>query len=108
MRNLSVADIERGVIDGILPRPWQSETCIGDWHYDSKLFQNHTYMKPGEVIHWLIDVVSKNGTFVLNIPGLPDGTIDADEVAILDALTGWMKLNGERISRRSNKTDRRR
>ena len=54
-------------------------------------------MKPGEVIHWLVDVVSKNGTFVLNIPGLPDGTIDADEIAILDALTGWIKLNGEGI-----------
>ena len=92
-----VADVERGVVDSILPRPWQSETCIGDWHYDRKLFQNHTYMKPGEVIHWLIDVVSKNGTFVLNIPGLPDGTIDADEIAILDALTGWIKLNGEGI-----------
>lgn len=92
-----VADIERGVIDRILPRPWQSETCIGDWHYDRKLFENHSYMKPDEVVHWLIDVVSKNGTFVLNIPGRPDGTIDADEVAILDALTGWIKLNGEGI-----------
>ena len=29
-----VADVERGVIDSIQPRPWQSETCIGDWHYD--------------------------------------------------------------------------
>ena len=54
-------------------------------------------MKPVEVIHWLVDVVSKNGTFVLNIPGRPDGTIDSDEVAVLDALTGWMKLNGEGI-----------
>jgi alpha-L-fucosidase len=92
-----VADVERGVVDRILPRPWQSETCIGDWHYDRKLFQNHAYMKPGEVIHWLVDVVSKNGTFVLNIPGRPDGTIDADEIAILDALAGWIKLNGEGI-----------
>ncbi len=92
-----VADVERGVVAQILPRPWQSETCIGDWHYDRKLFQDHTYMKPGEVIHWLVDVVSKNGTFVLNIPGLPDGTIDVDEIAILDALTGWIKVNGEGI-----------
>ena len=32
-----------------------------------------------------------------HIPGRPDGTIDADEVAILDALTAWIKLNGEGI-----------
>ena len=92
-----VADVERGVIDRILPRPWQSETCVGEWHYDRRIFENHKYMKPVEVIHWLVDVVSKNGTFVLNIPGRPDGTIDSDEIAILDALTGWIKLNGEGI-----------
>jgi alpha-L-fucosidase len=37
-------------------------------------------------VHWLIDTVSKNGTFVLNIPGKPDGTIDLKEVVILDKI----------------------
>jgi alpha-L-fucosidase len=49
------------------------------------------------VIHWLIDTVSKNGTFILNIPGRPDGTIDSKEVAVLDGVTSWMQINGEAI-----------
>jgi alpha-L-fucosidase len=49
------------------------------------------------VIHWLIDTVSKNGTFILNIPGKPDGTIDSKEIAVLDKITDWMQVNGEAI-----------
>lgn len=92
-----IADYERGVTDHIMPYPWQSETCIGQWHYNRWLFNNHRYMKPIEVIHWMVDAVSKNGTFILNIPGKPDGTIDSDEASILDAIGSWMETNGEAI-----------
>lgn len=96
-----VADIERGLAAGILPDPWQSETCIGDWHYQRKLFEKPGefggYLPPRDVIHWLVDVVSKNGTFVLNIPGKPDGTIDAKEEHILDGIGAWFQGNGEAI-----------
>jgi alpha-L-fucosidase len=92
-----VADYERGVTDRIMPHAWQSETCIGEWHYNRMLFMNHSYMKPVEAIRWMVDAVSKYGTFILNIPGRPDGTIDADEVAILDGIGSWMQTNGEAI-----------
>ncbi len=96
-----VADIERGLSGGIMPYPWQSETCIGQWHYQRALF-NHPgeyggYMHPREVIHWMIDTVSKNGTFILNIPGKPDGTIDRKEKLILEKLGQWFSVNGEAI-----------
>ncbi len=92
-----VADYERGVTNRIMPYAWQSETCIGDWHYNRERFLHHSYMKPEQVIHWLVDAVSKNGTFILNIPGKPDGTNDADERAVLDAIGDWMRINGEAI-----------
>jgi alpha-L-fucosidase len=96
-----VADYERGTTSSLAAYPWQSETCIGGWHYDRALFQAPGefggYMHPTEVIHWLIDTVSKNGTFVLNIPGRPDGTIDSKEIAVLDQLTAWMQVHGEAI-----------
>ncbi len=92
-----VADYERGVTNRIMPCAWQSETCIGDWHYNRARFLHHDYMKPEQVIHWMVDAVSKNGTFILNIPGKPDGTIDADEKAIVEAIGGWMQINGEAI-----------
>ncbi len=92
-----VADYERGVTARIMPHPWQSETCIGDWHYNRMRYINHSYMKPVEVIRWMVDAVSKNGTFILNIPGKPDGTNDPDEIAILEQIGSWMQTNGEAI-----------
>ncbi|HSY42639.1 MAG TPA: alpha-L-fucosidase, partial [Candidatus Acidoferrum sp.] len=71
--------------------------CIGDWHYNRAKFLAHTYMQPAHVINWMADAVSKNGTFILNIPGKPDGTIDADEQAVLDGIGNWMQTNGEAI-----------
>jgi alpha-L-fucosidase len=96
-----VADYERGLTSDIMPYPWQSETCIGDWHYKRALFTQEGeyggYLPPRDVIHWLIDTVSKNGTFILNIPGRANGTIDAKEMAVLDKITDWMQMNGEAI-----------
>uniref|UniRef100_E6PYP6 alpha-L-fucosidase n=1 Tax=mine drainage metagenome TaxID=410659 RepID=E6PYP6_9ZZZZ len=96
-----VVDIERGLADAILQYPWQSETCIGEWHYQRELFNREGeyggYLPPADVIHWLIDTVSKNGTFVLNVPGKPDGTIDRKEIAVVDGITAWMEVNGEAI-----------
>jgi len=96
-----VADYERGLTSEIMHYPWQSETCIGQWHYRRSLFDKPGeyggYLPPRDVIHWMIDTVSKNGTFILNIPGKPDGTIDTKEIAVLDGITDWMQINGEAI-----------
>jgi alpha-L-fucosidase len=96
-----VADFERGLTSDIQKYPWQSETCIGDWHYNRELYEKSGdfggYLPPRDAIHWMIDTVSKNGTFILNIPGKPDGTIDSKEIAVLDGITAWMQVNGEAI-----------
>ncbi|MGC2399508.1 MAG: alpha-L-fucosidase [Acidobacteriaceae bacterium] len=96
-----VADYERGLTAEIMKYAWQSETCIGDWHYDRALYEKPgeygAYLPPRDVIHWMIDTVSKNGTFILNIPGRPDGTIDSKEIAVLDGITAWMQVNSEAI-----------
>jgi alpha-L-fucosidase len=92
-----VWDVERGASPKIEPLPWQSETCIGNWHYDRALYDHHGYKHADTVIHTLADVVSKNGTFLLNIPVRGDGTIDDQEVAIVKQIGRWMKVNGEAI-----------
>ncbi len=96
-----VVDYERGLTSAIMPHVWQSETCIGDWHYNRALYEKPGeyggYLAPRNVIHWMADTVSKNGTFILNVPGRPDGTIDAKEIAVLDGITQWMEVNGEAI-----------
>lgn len=90
-------DIERGKTNDIYPTPWQSETCIGNWHYQRSLFVEHKYKKPKTVIHSLIDIVSKNGNYVVNIPLRGDGTIDSDEREFLEAIATWLPSHGEAI-----------
>jgi alpha-L-fucosidase len=96
-RKCMVLDIERGASERIEPLPWQTDTCIGNWHYHRGVFEKHTYKKPGIVIHMLADIVSKNGNLLLNIPIRGDGTIDQDEVDCLDGIAKWMDVNSEAI-----------
>src|SRR5207248_681707 len=81
----------------ILPNPWQTDTCIGDWHYKRATYENHKYKTPTQVIQMLADIVSKNGNLLLNIPLRGDGSIDEDEHAFLQNIAVWMSANGEAI-----------
>ena len=92
-----VADYERGVAEEIRPDPWQTDTCIGSWHYKRSLFDEHKYKTVSQVVHMLVDIVSKNGNLLLNIPVRGDGTIDEDETAFLGGMAKWMDINSEAI-----------
>jgi len=92
-----VWDVERGAPDSIQDLPWQTCTCIGDWHYSKALYENNGYKSAKTVITTLIDVVSKNGNLLLNIPIRGDGSIDEKEIAILQGIADWMDINGESI-----------
>jgi alpha-L-fucosidase len=92
-----VDDVERGFREGIQPLPWQTDTCIGDWHYNRSTFDNHEYKSATTVIQRLCDIVSKNGNLLLSIPLRGDGTIDADERKILSEIAEWMGRNSEAI-----------
>ncbi len=92
-----VEDIERGVANGIRPLPWQTDTCIGDWHYSRPLFERHGYKTVGQVVRMLVDIVSKNGNLLLSVPVRGNGELDEDEIAFLQGLARWMELNGDGI-----------
>ena len=90
---MCVFDIERGVADGILPHAWQTDTCVGNWHYKRGI----KYKSPKTVIDMLCDIVSRNGNLMLNFPLPNNGELDADELHILDEITKWMAVNSEGI-----------
>ncbi len=92
-----VSDIERGVAEGIRPQSWQTDTCIGSWHYERRLFEQHKYKTTAQVVRMLVDIVSKNGNLLLSVPVRGDGTIDEDEVNVLEGMARWMDVNAEAI-----------
>jgi alpha-L-fucosidase len=86
-------DHERGVTDGIAANPWQTDTCIGQWHYK----RGQQYKTPKKVIDLLVDIVSKNGNLLLNFPLPNSGQLDAEEMKVLEGITAWMAVNSEGI-----------
>jgi len=96
-RKCMVWDIERGQSNVIEPFAWQTDTCIGGWHYDKRFFDGKWYKSGKTVIQTLVDVVSKNGNLLLNIPVKGNGTIDEQEKAILEEIAAWMTINAECI-----------
>lgn len=96
-RECMVWDIERGRSNVIEPEPWQTDTCLGDWHYNQAVLDRHGYKSARTVVHTLIDIVSKNGNLLLSVPLRGDGTPDADEIAILEGIAAWMQINREAI-----------
>jgi len=92
-----VWDVERGAPDKIQEQPWQTCTCIGEWHYRRSIYDNDKYKTAKEVVHMLADIVSKNGNLLLNIPVRGDGTIDEKEVKVVEKIGEWMAVNSEGI-----------
>ena len=92
-----VWDVERGAPNQIYDKPWQTCTCIGDWHYNDGVYKNDRYKSAAQVIKMLADVVSKNGNLLLSIPLRGDGTFDDKEEKIIAGIGEWMQVNGEAI-----------
>lgn len=91
--SVGVYDIERSQAPEILPYVWQTDTSVGDWFYNLR----DVYKTPKQVAEMLVDIVSKNGNLLLNIPQLPDGTLDDECNFLLQQTAKWIKVNGEGI-----------
>jgi len=88
-----IEDLERGVMAGVNPYPWQTDTSIGDWYYN----KNWKYRSAGWVIQMLVDIVSKNGNLLINVVQRPDGSLDPEAEKILAEMATWIAINGEAI-----------
>lgn len=89
----AVEDVERGVLKGINPLPWQTDTSIGNWFYS----EGYRYKSTAEVVHMLADIVSKNGNLLLNVVLYADGSLPPESQTFLDEMAAWMGVNGEAI-----------
>ncbi len=88
-----VQDVERGGIADISPLPWQTDTTISGWFYNS----GQKFRTTRDIIHSLADIVSKNGNLLLNVVQLPDGSLPKECETFLTEMAAWMGCNGEAI-----------
>ncbi|OAS89083.1 MULTISPECIES: alpha-L-fucosidase [Metabacillus] len=91
----AVVDIERGQFSEQKPYFWQTDTSVAknSWCYT----ENNDYKTANEIICDLVDIVSKNGSLLLNIGPKADGTIPDEDKTILLEIGNWLKVNGEAI-----------
>ena len=90
-------DVERGAPNEIQELPWQTCSCIGEWHYNKHVYYEDRYKTPAQVITMLVDIVSKNGNLLLSVPLKSDGTLDPTEYKVVKGIGHWMQINGESI-----------
>jgi alpha-L-fucosidase len=73
--------------------PFQTETSIADWHYQT----GQKYMDAKKIIGLLVQNVSRNGTMLLNITQHGRGDLDPEVIRICKDIGAWLKINGEAV-----------
>lgn len=88
-------DIERGKFSTVQPFHWQTDTAIAknSWSWTA----NNQFKSSATLVRDLIDIVSKNGVFLLNVGPKPDGTISDEDKKVLLEIGNWLEKNGEGI-----------
>ena len=84
-------------LDSITPFKWESCRGIGFSFGYNQLEGEDEYMSAREVVHLLIEVVSKNGNLLLNIGPKADGSIPELQKKALLATGDWLRKNGDAI-----------
>lgn len=81
----------------INPNKWEATRGIG-FSFGYNQFEDELqYLSTNEIIDSLVDIVSKNGNFLLNIGPRADGTVIALMQQRLREVGAWLDLNGEAI-----------
>jgi len=90
-----VLDIERGQLAAIRPLFWQTDTSVSrnSWGHVA----DQRYKTVDSIVDDLVDIVSKNGSLLLNIGPRADGTIPEPEQEMLRQIGRWLDVNGEAI-----------
>lgn len=93
--NCSVDDLEKSRKNKMGEKAWMTDETIskGSWCYTDNLEIKASI----DVLHVLIDIVSKNGVLLLNISPMADGTIPPEQQKVLLDMGEWLDKYGEAI-----------
>ncbi len=91
-----IIDLELGRMGELTPHEWITDTTVDagqGWGY----LRNTGYKSVANMVHYLIDNVSKNGYLLLNVGPKPNGEIPEEAKEILIGMGKWLDVNGEAI-----------
>ncbi len=93
--SVSLNDLEKSRMNRIDEQSWMTDETIskGSWSYTEGLRIKETK----DVLHILIDIVSKNGVLMLNISPRSDGIIPDNQKEVLLGIGDWLDTYGEAI-----------
>ncbi|MEE1796472.1 alpha-L-fucosidase [Streptomyces sp. BE308] len=84
--------------DQIVTAKWESSRGLDPYSYGyNSQTPDDKYMTTRDVVHSLVDIVSKNGNFLLDIGPRADGTIPEIMQRRLRETGAWLKTNGEAV-----------
>ena len=72
--------------------PWIGENAVGDWFYRPDFVYSSRAL-----ILYMLEIVSRDGSYLVNIPIRPDGSLDDALIQMLHEVGAWMRINGEGI-----------
>ncbi|MGZ4732707.1 MAG: alpha-L-fucosidase [Terriglobales bacterium] len=88
---------EYQTLDHISPTKWEECRGLGRSFGYNRAEGVAETIAPDELIHLLVDIVSKNGNLLLDVGPEADGTIPPVQMSRLQALGAWLQQNGEAI-----------
>ncbi|KAL8287828.1 hypothetical protein RB600_003654 [Gaeumannomyces tritici] len=79
-------------------RKWESNRGMDPYSYGyNRATRDDEYMNATAIVHTLVDIISKNGNFLLNIGPRADGTIVPRAAENLREAGSWIKRHGEAV-----------
>ncbi|CDF79849.1 alpha-L-fucosidase (GH29) [Formosa agariphila KMM 3901] len=90
---VAIKDYERGRPNQPKTSTWLTDTSPGAWFYRP----GAEFKTPNELVDILVDIVSKNGLMLLNVPPNPDGSIPQVMKDLLTEMGAWLNVNGDAI-----------
>lgn len=90
-------EYEYDVIDRLIDHKWENTRGMGHSFGYNRNELPEDYLTVTELVHMLVDNVSKNANLLLNVGPKADGTIPEIQKNLLLGLGEWLELNGEAI-----------
>ncbi|MFQ5382404.1 MAG: alpha-L-fucosidase [Dehalococcoidia bacterium] len=85
---------EFAVMEDIRPEKWEMCRGMGNGFGFNREETDDDYIRLPDLIHMLIDIVSKNGNLLLNVGPRADGTIPEVQAGLLRGLGAWLATFG--------------